>query len=216
MSRTDVVQLLYIIAFSLFIYGLMGLTGPRTAVRGNRIAAVGMAIAVVATLLIPGMGNWGLIILGAAIGTAVGIPAARQVKMTAMPQMVALFNGVGGGAVALIAWVEFRQSDGYAADPTYVAIFSLFAAIVGSVSFWGSNIAFGKLQEVLPGRPIVIGPGRTQQLINLALLLGAVACAVAIVGGSDAEILMIALLLAAALLLIGPRLRGNGRQPQAA
>ena len=67
MSRTDVVQLLYIIAFSLFIYGLMGLTGPRTAVRGNRIAAVGMAIAVVATLLIPGMGNWGLIILGAAM-----------------------------------------------------------------------------------------------------------------------------------------------------
>ena len=73
-SRTDVVQLLYIVAFSLFIYGLMGLTGPRTAVRGNRIAAVGMAIAVVATLLIPGMGNWGLIILGVAIGTAVGDP----------------------------------------------------------------------------------------------------------------------------------------------
>jgi H+-translocating NAD(P) transhydrogenase subunit beta len=199
-SRTDLVQLLYIVAFALFIYGLMGLTGPRTAVRGNRIAAVGMAIAVVATVLIPGMGNWGLIILGVAIGTAVGIPAARMVKMTAMPQMVALFNGVGGGAVALIAWVEFRHSDGFANDPTYVAIFSLFAAIVGSVSFWGSNIAFGKLQEVLPGRPIVIGPGRTQQLINLALLVGAVACAVAIVGGSDAEILMIALLLAAAAL----------------
>ncbi|HVI37720.1 MAG TPA: NAD(P)(+) transhydrogenase (Re/Si-specific) subunit beta, partial [Gaiellales bacterium] len=200
MSRTDLVQLLYIVAFALFIYGLMGLTGPRTAVRGNRIAAVGMAIAVIATLLIPGMGNWGLIILGVAIGTAVGIPAARQVKMTAMPQMVALFNGVGGGAVALIAWVEFRHSDGFANDPTYVAIFSLFAAIIGSVSFWGSNIAFGKLQEILPGRPIIVGPGRTQQAINLALLLVAVACAVAIVAGSDAEILMIALLLAAALL----------------
>ena len=98
MSRTDLVQLLYIVAFALFIYGLMGLTGPRTAVRGNRIAAVGMAIAVIATLLIPGMGNWGLIALGVAIGTAIGIPAARQVKMTAMPQMVALFNGVGGDA----------------------------------------------------------------------------------------------------------------------
>ena len=200
MSRTDVVQLLYIVAFSLFIYGLMGLTGPRTAVRGNRIAAVGMAIAVVATLLIPGMGNWGLIALGVAIGTAVGVPAARQVKMTAMPQMVALFNGVGGGAVALIAWVEFRHSAGFADEPTYVAIFSLFAAIIGSVSFWGSNIAFAKLQEILPGRPITVGPGRTQQFINLALLLAAVACAVAIVGGSDAEILMIALLLAAAVL----------------
>jgi H+-translocating NAD(P) transhydrogenase subunit beta len=197
-SRTDLIQLLYIVAFSLFIYGLMGLTGPRTAVRGNRIAAVGMAIAVIATLLIPGMGNWGLIIVGVAIGTAVGIPAARQVKMTAMPQMVALFNGVGGGAVALIAWVEFRKTGGYADEATYVAIFSLFAAIVGSVSFWGSNIAFGKLQEILPGRPISIGPA--QQFLNLALLVAAVACAVAITAGSDAEILMIGLLLAAAVL----------------
>ena len=68
-----------------------------------------------------------------------------------------------------------------------MAIFSLFAAIVGSVSFWGSNIAFAKLQEILPGRPITVGPGRTQQLLNLALLLVAVACAVAIVAGSDAE-----------------------------
>src|SRR4051812_10069544 len=197
-SRTDLVQLLYIVAFALFIYGLMGLTGPRTAVRGNRIAAVGMAIAVIATVLIPGMGNWGLIILGVAIGTAVGIPAARQVKMTAMPQMVALFNGVGGGAVALIAWVEFRHTDGFANDPTYVAIFSLFAAIIGSVSFWGSNIAFGKLQEILPGRPISIG--RAQQFVNLALLAVAVACAVAIVAGSDNELLMIVLLLASAAL----------------
>jgi H+-translocating NAD(P) transhydrogenase subunit beta len=197
-SRTDVIRLLYIIAFALFIYGLMGLTGPRTAVRGNRIAAVGMAVAVVATLLIPGMGNWGLIILGAAIGTAVGIPAARQVRMTAMPQMVALFNGVGGGAVALIAWVEFRHSGGFGDEPTYVAIFSLFAAIVGSVSFWGSNIAFGKLQEIIPGRPISIGPA--QQVVNVALLAAAVACGVAITAGSDAEILMIGLLLAAAVL----------------
>ena len=107
------IDVCYIVAFSLFIYGLMGLTGPKTAVRGNRIAAVGMAIAVIATLLIPGMGNWGLIALGVVIGTAVGIPAARQVRMTAMPQMVALFNGVGGGAVALIAWVEFRETHGF-------------------------------------------------------------------------------------------------------
>jgi proton-translocating NAD(P)+ transhydrogenase subunit beta len=197
-SRVDVVRLLYIVAFALFIYGLMGLTGPRTAVRGNRIAAVGMAIAVIATLLIPGMGNWGLIALGVAIGTAVGVPAARQVRMTAMPQMVALFNGVGGGAVALIAWVEFRHTGGFADEPTYVAIFSLFAAIIGSVSFWGSNIAFGKLQEILPGRPVSIGSA--QQIVNLALLTAAVACGVAIVAGSDAEILMIALLLAAAVL----------------
>ena len=98
------------------IYGMSGLTGPRTAVRGNQIAAVGMAVAVVATLLrkgeFHGSGTVILIIVGVVIGTAVGVPAARNVKMTAMPQMVALFNGVGGGAVALIAWVEYRHAFG--------------------------------------------------------------------------------------------------------
>jgi proton-translocating NAD(P)+ transhydrogenase subunit beta len=194
----DFIQTAYIVAFALFIVGLMQLRGPRTAVRGNATAAVGMAIAVAATLLIEGMGNWGLIVLGIAIGTAVGVPAARNVKMTAMPQMVALFNGVGGGAVALIAWVEFRNTGGYADEALYVAVFSLFGAIVGSVSFWGSNIAFGKLQELIPGRPITLG--RAQQAVNLALLLAAVGCAVAIAAGSHDEILIIALLLAAALL----------------
>ncbi|MEA2288592.1 MAG: H+-translocating transhydrogenase subunit beta, partial [Solirubrobacteraceae bacterium] len=184
--------------FSLFIYGLMGLTGPKTAVRGNRIAAVGMAVAVIATFLIPGIGNWGLIALGIVVGTIVGVPAARNVRMTAMPQMVALFNGVGGGAIALIAWAEFRDSSGFDGLPTYVAIFSLFSAIVGSVSFWGSNIAFAKLQEILPGRPISIG--RAQQVVNLALLAITVACAVAIVAGNDNELLMIVLLVAAAIL----------------
>jgi NAD(P) transhydrogenase subunit beta len=192
------IQVLYIIAFALFIYGLMGLTGPRTAVRGNRIAAVGMAIAIIATLLLPGFGNWGLIILGIAIGTAIGIPAARQVKMTAMPQMVALFNGVGGGAVALIAWVEFRNSGGFADDALYVAIFSLFAAIVGSVSFWGSNIAFAKLQEILPGRPIQL-PG--QQFINGILLLICVGSAIAIAAGTTSQALFILGILVAAALL---------------
>ena len=102
-QQTDFLRILYIVAFALFIYGLSGLTGPRTAVRGNRIAAVGMGIAVIATLLARGEGNWGLIVLGVALGAAVGVPAARQVKMTAMPQMVALFNGVGGGAVIAAA-----------------------------------------------------------------------------------------------------------------
>ena len=91
------------------------------------------------------------------IGTAVGVPAARNVKMTAMPQMVALFNGVGGGAVALIAWVEYRHAfaaGGLGDWSLRVMIFELFGAIVGSISFWGSGIAFGKLQEILPGRPI--------------------------------------------------------------
>jgi proton-translocating NAD(P)+ transhydrogenase subunit beta len=191
-------RVLYIVAFALFIYGLSGLTGPKTAVRGNRIAAVGMAIAVIATLLVDPLSNIGLIIIGVVIGTAVGIPAARQVKMTQMPQMVALFNGVGGGAVALIAWVEFRTSDGFADRPTYVAIFSVFAAIVGSVSFWGSNIAFSKLQELISGKPMTIG--RLQTPLNALLGAVAVACGVAIVAGANHEWLMLLLLVTAAVL----------------
>jgi NAD(P) transhydrogenase subunit beta len=190
------VPILYIVAFSLFIYGLMGLTGPKTAVRGNWIAAVGMAIAVAATLLLV-THNWLLIIVGLVVGTLLGVPSARQVKMTAMPQMVALFNGVGGGAVALIAWSEFRSTDGFAAEALYVVIASLFAAIIGSVSFWGSLIAFGKLQELLPGRPI--GLGKAQQGVNALLLVGAVVCAV-LSYRSGAELWIIALLVLAALL----------------
>jgi NAD(P) transhydrogenase subunit beta len=110
--------------------------------------------------------------------------------------MVALFNGVGGGAVALIAWVEFRNTHGYQHTATYIAIFSLFGAIVGSISFWGSNIAFAKLQELLPGRPITLG--RSQQLVNGVLFAAAVGLAVAIVAGSHSELLMILVLLLAA------------------
>ena len=113
LQRTNFIDACYIVAFSLFIYGMSGLTGPRTAVRGNKIAAIGMAIAVVATLLTPhvlsGSSTPWLIALGMVIGTAIGVPAARNVRMTAMPQMVALFNGVGGGAVAIIAWIEYRH-----------------------------------------------------------------------------------------------------------
>jgi H+-translocating NAD(P) transhydrogenase subunit beta len=191
----DFVRACYIAAFALFIVGMHFLNNPRTARRGNLVAAVGMAIAVAATLLDERVGDYGLIALGVAIGAAVGVPAARSVKMTAMPQMVALFNGVGGGAVALISWAEFRDSGGDL--PTEVAVPLVFAAIVGSVSFWGSNIAFGKLQELLPGRPIQL-PG--QQLVNGALALVAVGCAVAIAAGSESEGLFILLLVAAALL----------------
>jgi H+-translocating NAD(P) transhydrogenase subunit beta len=193
----------YIVAFALLIYGMTGLTGPRTAVRGNKIAAVGMAIAVVATLLraheFSGSGTVWLILLGVGIGTAIGVPAARSVKMTAMPQMVAIFNGVGGGAVALIAWVEFRHHFG--GDwPLRSEIFELFGAIVGSISFWGSNIAFGKLQEILPGRPIKL-PGASQTFLNLGLLLIAVVSAVILAAGTHSQALFIlGILICAAIL----------------
>lgn len=206
----NLVSVLYIIAFSLFIYGLMGLTGPKTAVRGNKIAAFGMALAVFATLIhVRETGNWILIIAGLVIGVLLGVPPARKVKMTAMPQLVALFNGVGGGTVALIAWAEFLESDGFshferaANQPTvHIIVGSLFAAVIGSISFWGSLIAFLKLQETLPGRPI--GIGKLQQPLNLLLLLGAVAASVWIglsaAGGGAAHIWIIAVLVFSAIL----------------
>ena len=179
------ITVVYIIAFSLFIYGLMGLTGPKTAVRGNLIAAVGMTLAVAATLvMIRDTTQWPLIIAGLVVGVVLGVPPARLTKMTAMPQLVAFFNGVGGGTVALIALSEFMETSGFSAfqhgeSPTvHIVVASLFAAIIGSISFWGSIIAFGKLQEIISGKPI--GFGRIQQPINLLLLSAAVAAAVVI------------------------------------
>ena len=195
----DFIRVLYIVAFGCFIFGLRLLNHPRTARRGNLIAAVGMAIAVVATLLDEVVGDYGLIAVGMAIGTAVGVPAARSVKMTAMPQMVALFNGVGGGAVALISFVEYREAlEHTGGNPELEQLIPiLFAAIVGSISFWGSNIAFGKLQEVIPGRPIQL-PG--QQFLNIGLLVVAVGCAVAIAAGTESDLLFLLILIAAAAL----------------
>jgi H+-translocating NAD(P) transhydrogenase subunit beta len=201
LQSSNFIDALYIVAFSLFIYGMSGLTGPRTAVRGNKLAAVGMAIAVIATLLTPhvlsgGSTPW-LIALGLVIGTAVGAPAARRVHMTAMPQMVALFNGVGGGAVAIIAWVEYRHHFG-GDFPLKTEIPSLFAAIVGSISFWGSNIAFGKLQGVLPGNPIKL-PG--QAVINAALFAVAVGSAIVLAAGVHSQALFVLGVLVAAAAL---------------
>jgi NAD(P) transhydrogenase subunit beta len=195
----DFIRSLYIIAFALFIIDLRLMNHPRTARRGNLLGAIGMTIAVIATLLIKQVGDYGLIVLGVAIGTAVGIPAARSVKMTAMPQMVALFNGVGGGAVALISFVEYRGAlGGGGGNPALDALIpALFAAIIGSISFWGSNIAFGKLQELIPGRPIQL-PG--QQFINFGLLAVCVGCAIAIAAGTESEGLFILILVAAAVL----------------
>jgi H+-translocating NAD(P) transhydrogenase subunit beta len=193
----DAATALYIVSFSLFIIGIKQGTHPTTAKRGNLIAAVGMAVAVVTTLLLDGIGNWGLIVIGLGIGSAIGAYASIRVQMTEMPQMVALYNGVGGGAVALIAWSEIRH--GTSGMPLEVLIPTLFAAIVGSVSFWGSNIAFAKLQDLIPTRPLAV-PG--QQVVNGVLLIAAVAAAVAIAidHGSPSEGLFIGILIVAAIL----------------
>jgi NAD(P) transhydrogenase subunit beta len=184
------VDVLYIFAFGLFIYGLMGLTGPKTAVRGNWIAAVGMGIAVVATLIKvrdTAAINWILIIAGLAIGVLLGVPPAKKTKMTAMPQLVALFNGVGGGTVALIAWAEFIETKGFShfkpeQTPTVALVVgSLFAAIIGSVSFWGSLVAFAKLQENIIPKNVekaFVKSAKGFQAANIVLLIAAVGVAV--------------------------------------
>jgi NAD(P) transhydrogenase subunit beta len=194
-SRADAVNLLYIVGFGLFIVGLRMVRGPRTAVRGNQVAAVGMAVALIATLLDERIGDWGLIAAGIVVGTVVGVPSARNVKMTAMPQMVALFNGVGGGAVALISLVEFREEDDI---PLEALIPIVLAAIIGSISFWGSNVAFSKLQELAWAKRRF--PARTLTLVNVGLAVVVAAIAVVIVTGADAEGLFWALLVAAGVL----------------
>jgi H+-translocating NAD(P) transhydrogenase subunit beta len=197
---SDLATVLYIVSFSLFIFGVRRGTHPTTAKQGNLIAATGMAIAVVTTLLLDAIGNWGLIVLGLAVGTAVGVIASIRVQMTAMPQMVALYNGVGGGAVALIAWSEFRHELGIGAEiPLDEFVPILFSMVIGSISFWGSNIAFGKLQGIIPGQPIKL-PG--QQVVNALLLIGIAAACIVLGSTNDdpSQGLFIGVLLAAAVL----------------
>jgi len=197
----DAATLLYILSFSLFIFGIRQGTHPTSAKQGNMIAAVGMAIAVVTTLLLDGIGNWGIIFGGLLVGGAVGVIASIRVQMTEMPQMVALYNGVGGGAVALIAWSEFRHGLSVGSDfPLEEFVPILFAAVIGSVSFWGSNIAFGKLQDLVPTGSVAL-PG--QQIINGALLVGVVViCVILGIDHADdpSELLFVLVLIAAALL----------------
>jgi len=196
----DIVTVAYIAAFSLFILGVRQGTHPTTARRGNLIAATGMGIAVAITLALDVIDNGVLILLGILIGTAVGTIASYRVQMTAMPQMVALYNGVGGGAAALISWSEFRHATaGGAGIELEIFVPILFSTVIGSVSFWGSNIAFGKLQALIPSRPILLP---FQHIFNGLLLAAILAGCVAL--GIDHESpsqgLYIAVLVGAAVL----------------
>jgi len=170
-------NLLYLIPIAAFILALHFLSSPRHARRGNQIGALGMLVAVFVTLFKSDVvTGWWWMAAGALIGGVIGVVGARKVKMTAMPQMVALFNGVGGGAAALISLVEFHGV--WAAGGSVGAergISTAFSALIGSVSFAGSMVAFGKLQELVSGRPITY-PG--QQFVNAALFASAVALGV--------------------------------------
>jgi H+-translocating NAD(P) transhydrogenase subunit beta len=199
-QSSDFVTVCYILAFSLFIFGIRQGTHPRTARRGNLIAATGMLVAIAITLSLDVIGNGALILIGILIGTAVGVIASYRVQMTAMPQMVALYNGVGGGAAALISWSEFRHATaGGESIPLDVFVPILFSTVIGSVSFWGSNIAFAKLQDILPSRPILLP---FQHIFN-GLLLAAILAGCIVLGidnESPPEGLYIAVLIGAAVL----------------
>ena len=162
------VDIAYLVTGILFIVGLRYLSSPKTARLGNRISAVGMLIAVVATLT-QGIVNWAVVGAAMLLGAIVGIASAQRVKMTAMPQMVAIFNGAGGGAAALVAAGELLKTIAAGTAPTPdVAFTSVLSAVIGALSFAGSIIAFLKLQEVMTGRPITY-PG--QQVVNGLVLL---------------------------------------------
>ena len=152
-SDPDVVGLLYLVAIVCFILALRFLSSPKHARKGNWVGGAGMIVAIATTLLLEGIGNWALIVVGALIGSVVGVVGARTVKMTAMPQMVALFNGVGGGAAALVALAEFHETSGVLTWDE--ALSTVLSALIGSISFAGSLVAFAKLQELVSGRPIV-------------------------------------------------------------
>ena len=194
-SQTTI-NLAYLAASVCLIVGIKRLSSPATARSGNVVAAVGMAVAIVFTFLDPDVDSYWLIVVGMAVGTVIGVASARMVRMTAMPQMVALFNGVGGGAAALIAAAEFHRlaPPAGAVLPEWLGAI-LFSALIGSISFSGSLVAFGKLQEVLPGRPLVF-PG--QQLVNAVLF--AALLALGVLAGSTEAGIWVVLLLAGALL----------------
>ena len=167
--ETALVKIAYVIAAILFIFGLKKMGHARTAVQGNLLSALGMIVAVVATLV----GIWrrdetfGYIIAGTVVGTTIGIVLALKIKMTAMPQLVALFNGFGGGASVFVAGANLIQSTGRTTDPQSVLIATALSGIIGAVTFWGSLVAFGKLQEISWMKKPLRVP--SQQLVNAGL-----------------------------------------------
>ena len=163
------IQLSYLIAVSLFFVGLKKLGSPATARNGNLLASVGMLIAIVATLLEKEVLNYEMILLGIVIGSIIGAIAAYKVEMTAMPQMVGLFNGLGGAASAMVAVGEFWRFLAVAQSPPLpTTITALLGVLIGGVTFTGSLIAFAKLQGIMSGSPITFP---LQQPVN-ALLFG--------------------------------------------
>src|SRR3954465_11546128 len=195
--RASVIAISYIVAAVLFIFGLKQLSSPSTARAGNRLAAIGMAVALIATLIDRQIVSFWTIAIGTLIGAAVGIYFGRTVQMTAMPQMVALFNGMGGATAALVSVAEYLRLSGHGevigvGEATSIVL----GTAIGAISFTGSIIAFGKLQEILPGRPLQFP---LQRFVNGLILLSVIALGAMVVASGGTSALW--LLFAAALLL---------------
>jgi NAD(P) transhydrogenase subunit beta len=161
----DLLIIIYLIASILFIFGIKQLSSVKTARQGNLISAIGMLIAIVATLFDQKIVNYELIIIGLIIGSIVGAIFALKVEMTAMPQMVALFNGFGGGASLLVAAADYYKE---APSEVYIAVSIFLSVLVGGVTFTGSLVAFGKLQGIVTEKAVVY---KFQHPINLLLLI---------------------------------------------
>ncbi len=169
------VQLAYLAAALCFVLALKGLSSPKYARRGNLIGALGAFIAVVVTLVAEDFDHMPAILVAIGLGTLFGVPAARRVQMTAMPQLVALFNGVGGGAAAIVALVEFLSAGDEAGWESLTA--SVFTVLIGSGSFSGSVITFLKLQGLMTSRPVVL-PG--MQLLLPLVAIASVGLAIGV------------------------------------
>ena len=200
MSLLDPVwtSLLYLAAAVFFILALRGLNSPRTARRGNLIGAFGALVAVVTVFLSSRLDNIPWILAAIAVGSAVAAPVARRVKMTQMPQLVALFNGVGGGAAALVALLELGHAD----DP-WVRLAIVFSLLIGAVSLAGSGVTFAILKELMSTRPVVF-PGLP--VVMAMVLLAAVSAAVGVIltGSPALAVVLLVLGLATGVLLVLP------------
>jgi NAD(P) transhydrogenase subunit beta len=175
------IELLYLAAAVLFIFGLKRLGSPRTARFGNRLAAVGMLLALIVTLVDQEITDWPTIIAGLIAGGVTGGLLAVRVQMTAMPQLVAAFNGFGGAASALVALAEISGTDGVFTIETGVTV--VLSLAIGAVTFSGSFVAFGKLQGVISGRPVVFAGGH---LLNATMAIGIVALGIWAVAADSA------------------------------
>jgi len=196
--RLGLVNLAYLLGAVLFVVGLKGMSRPRTAVWANALGAIGMLVAIVATLFLSGIVQWWVIVLGLLVGSIAGTVLAVYVRMTAMPQMVGLLNGFGGGASLLVGAEALFHPETFS---TQMLVATAASGLIGAITFWGSLVAFAKLQEVVIGGNPVLLPGR--HVLNALLAVACLALAVWLVLDPTNPAMYWLLALAASLLGIG-------------